>query len=106
MKKTFPLQSPGKEPARVLERLKNEVRKYVQREQRKTPPAEFDRWEFACKVGAVESAAAALPLSEVLAKVEELASAGAASVYIEVLALPAPRPQADLRASDSADHGR
>ena len=24
----------------------------------------------------------------------------------EVLALPAPRPQADLRASDSADHGR
>jgi hypothetical protein len=51
MKKIFSLKSPPKADARVLEAVKNELRKYVQREQRKTPPEGFNRWEFACKVG-------------------------------------------------------
>ena len=62
MKKTFPLQIPGKDAERVLERLKNEVRKYVQREQRKTLPAGSARWLFACKVGADVATAPGVPL--------------------------------------------
>ena len=95
MKKTFPLQSPGKEPARVLERLKNEVRKYVQREQRKKLPEGFDRWEFACKVGAEAASAAVLPLSAVVGEVEALAQGGAAAVYVEIIAVPGNRPVRD-----------
>ena len=51
MKKTFPLQAPGKEDARVRDKIRHEVNKYVRRSQRKTPPEGFAIWEFMCKVG-------------------------------------------------------
>ena len=88
MKKTFPLQVPGKNDQRVLESLKNEVRKYVRREQRKTPPEGFNRWEFACRVGPDAATAAPRLLSEVIAAIEATAKAGGAAVYVEILANP------------------
>ena len=51
MKKTFLLQVEGKNPDRILEAVKHEVRKYVRREGRKTLPEGFDYWDFDCKVG-------------------------------------------------------
>ena len=36
MKKTFQLQAEGKHPDRLLEAIKNELRKYVKRERRRT----------------------------------------------------------------------
>lgn len=89
MKKNFPLKDPRKADARVLEALKNELRKYVQREQRKTPPEGFNRWDFACKVGTDAASAAVRPLSEVVDAVDRVAQAGATSVYVEIIALPA-----------------
>lgn len=91
MRKVFPLTDPRRAPARVLEALKNELRKYVQREQRKAPPEGFDRWEFACKVGTEAATATALPLSGVIAAVDAAAGRGAARVYVEIVALPGKR---------------
>jgi hypothetical protein len=91
MKKNFPLTLPGKDSQRVLERLKNEVRKYVQREQRKTPPEGFDRWVFACRVGADAASAPVVPLSGVIASIEAAAKTGAVQVYVEILANPIQR---------------
>jgi hypothetical protein len=88
MKKTFPLQVSGQDGARVLAAVKHEVRKYVQREQRKTPPEGFNRWEFNCRVGADATTAAACRLSEVIAAIEAATKAGAAAVYVEILAVP------------------
>lgn len=88
MKKTFPLKDPSKADARVLESIKNELRKYVQREQRKKLPEGFNRWEFACKVGAEEASAVVKPLSEVVDSVDASEKAGAASVYVEIVAVP------------------
>lgn len=95
MKKNFPLKDPQKPDARVLETVKNELRKYVQREQRKKLPEGFDRWEFACKVGAEAASAAVLPLSAVVGEVETLAQGGAAAVYVEIIAVPGNRPVRD-----------
>ena len=95
MKKNFPLKDPQKPDARVLETVKNELRKYVQREQRKKLPEGFDRWEFACKVGAEAASAAVLPLSAVVGEVETLAQDGAAAVYVEIIAVPGNRPVRD-----------
>ena len=95
MKKNFPLKDPQKPDARVLETVKNELRKYVQREQRKKLPEGFDRWEFACKVGADAASAAVVPLSAVLGEVEALAQGGVAAVYVEIIALPGTRPVRD-----------
>lgn len=99
MKKTFPLQVPGKDAARVLESVKSELRKYVQREQRKKLPEGFNRWEFACKVGAEEASAAVKPLSEVVATVDAAAKAGAAGVFVEIVAVPGrkPDPESTIR---------
>ena len=59
MKKTFLLQAEGKNPDRILEAVKHEVRKYARREGRKTVPEGFDYWDFDCKVGVSPEAAAA-----------------------------------------------
>ena len=95
MKKTFPLQDPKKPAARVLETVKNELRKYVQREQRKKLPEGFNRWDFACKVGADATSAPPLPLSAVVGEVETIARGGAAAVYVEIIAVPGTKPVRD-----------
>ncbi len=92
MKKTFPLQQPGKAPARVLDSIKHEVRKYVKREHAKDLPEGFDLWTFECRVGASAEAAAECPLGDVSAKIDEVANTGVPGVYIEVIAKPAKRP--------------
>ncbi len=92
MKKNFPLKVPGKVDQRVVEAVKNDVRKYVKRERRKTLPEGFTQWEFACKVGPDSASAASCRLADVSAKIDEIAHAGSGEVYIEVLAVPGQRP--------------
>lgn len=100
MKKTFPLQIPGKDSQRVLERIRNEVRKYVQREQKKTPPEGFNRWSFACKVGPDAATAATKLLSEVIASIDATAKAGCPQVYVEIVANPIHRQTAETGAAE------
>ena len=52
MKKTFQLRPEGKNPERVLEAIKHEIRKYLLRERRKPLPAGADYWDFDCRFGA------------------------------------------------------
>ena len=99
MKKTFPLQLPGKDNARVLESIKNEVRKYVRREQKKTPPEGFNRWSFGCKVGPAADTAAPKLLSEVVTAIDATAKTGGAQVYVEIIANPIHRQTADTEES-------
>ena len=47
MKKTFPLQAPGKDDARVRDKIRHEVNKYVRRSRRKELPEGFAQWDFA-----------------------------------------------------------
>lgn len=91
MKKTFPLHVPGKADARVVEGIKHDVRKYVQRERRKVLPAGFDQWDFACKVGATAAAAEGKDLSSVASAIDAVVQTGADSVYVELVAAAAHR---------------
>ena len=91
MKKNFPLQDPARDDQRVVEAIKHEVRKYVKRERRKAPPAGFDFWEFNCRVG--PDAATGQSFKEVMAAIDAVALAGAAAVYVEILAVPAKWPE-------------
>ena len=49
VKKRFKLTSENKEPKRVLEAIKNDIRKYIKREKRKTLPNDMDMWNMDCK---------------------------------------------------------
>ena len=44
MKKVIPLVSDRHKPARVVEQIKGEVRKYLKRERKKSLPDDFDYW--------------------------------------------------------------
>ena len=85
MKKNFPLHIEGKNPDRVLEAVKHEIRKYFKRERNRVLPKEVDFWDFDCKVGLTTETAEAVKVSAVIEGLDALAKEGAASVYVEIL---------------------
>ena len=92
MKKTFPLTAPGKDDARVRDKIRHELNKYVRRERQKTVPEGFASWTFDCRVGRDATTAAPRPLKEVGGAIDELATSGATDVYVEIVARPEARP--------------
>jgi len=92
MKKTFPLHVAGQDDARVLDAVKNDLRKYLKRERKKTFPEGFDTWNFDCKIGLDRETAAAAPVDELISDLDRLAGENAGSVYVEILAVPGLRP--------------
>ena len=91
MKKTFPLQAPGKDDARVRDKIRHEVNKSLRRSRRKEPPEGFASWEFLCRVGPTEAEAQSKPLKAVATEIDAVAATGAKTVYIELIATPAQR---------------
>jgi hypothetical protein len=85
MKKNFPLQIEGKNPDRVLEAVKHEIRKYFKRERNRALPKEVDFRDFDCKVGSSAETAEVVKVSAVVEGVDALAKTGAASAYVEIL---------------------
>ena len=85
MKKNFPLQIEGKNPDRVLEAVKHDIRKYFKRERNRALPKEVDFRDFDCKVGLTAETAEGVKVSAVIETVGALAAEGAASVYVEIL---------------------
>ena len=98
MRKVFPLQVPGRVDARVVEAVKNDVRKYVQRERRKDLPEGFSVWAFDCKVGADRDQATSCTLPEITGRIDEIVRAGGKQVYVEILAQPGNRGAASASA--------
>ena len=105
MKKNFPLTAPGKDDHRVLESIKIEVNKYVKREKRKVLPEGFELWDFNCKVGPDQAAAVPTQRKEVTGAIDEVAKAGGAQVYVEILAFPThlPRPAGPAEREQAGD---
>ena len=91
MKKTFPLQAANKDDARVRDKIRHEVNKYVRRSQRRTPPEGFAQWEFICRVGSSPANAADKTVKEVGKAIDDVAARGATEVYVEIEAVPAQR---------------
>jgi len=92
MKKTFPLQAAGKDDARVRDKIRHEVNKYVRRERAKTLPEGFTWWAFACRVGPDAEQATAMSLDAVASAIDAVAQTGATAVYIEIIVTPTLRP--------------
>ena len=91
MKKTFPLQAPGKDDARVRDKIRHEVNKYLRRSRRKEPPEGFASCEFVCKVCPTEAEAQSKPLKAVPGEIDAVAETGAKTVFIHLVATPSQR---------------
>jgi hypothetical protein len=92
MKKLFPLHHPRKADGRVLDAIKHDVRKYVQRELNKASPGGARRRTFSCRVGASETDARETPLKNISAAIDRVAQEGADVVFIAIKPTPAEEP--------------
>ena len=91
MKKTFELTHPKIQYARRVDAVKNEIRKYIKRERKKTLPEDVDFWDFDCKFGETETEAKAIHLSEIDACINAAVAKELISFYVEILAKPGHR---------------
>lgn len=88
MKKIFPLQVANKHPDRVIEGIKNEVRKYLKRERSKKLPEDAKFWEFTCSFGASEQDAKAVTVAEIITSLDGAREQNLRACYIEIIAKP------------------
>ena len=100
MKKLFPLTSATHKPARVLEGIKADIRKYLKRERRKPLPEETDFWDFDCRAGKDAGTAQTIHVSEITKPVDAAGSDNWEAVYIEILAKPAKRTAKEKEATE------
>lgn len=89
MKKTFKLDT--QDPSSSLDKIKQEIRKYVKRERRKKLPPVSDYWLFDCKFGITEAEAEDVKLRDLFTHLNAAISQSATSFYVEILAKPALR---------------
>ena len=93
MKKVFQLTDPKKKPARVLEAIKHDIRKYVKREKRKElADPESTYWDFDCKIGITDQEAETVLYEALLKTLDTIGATDATQVYIEILAKTVPKP--------------
>ena len=91
MRKTFPLTAPNHQPARVVEQIKSDVRKYLKRERKKALPEGVDFWDFDCKIGQGDLEPESKHVEEIVHAIDKAAANQCASVYVEIIAIPGHR---------------
>jgi hypothetical protein len=77
MKKTFDLRVPGKQPDRLLDAAKNDIRKYIKRCRSRDLPAGKHFWTFDCLLGADEATAQAVHPQQLTEVINTLVAGGA-----------------------------
>lgn len=86
MKKTFLLTDEKKDPQRVLDSIKNNIRKYIKREKRKDLPEGSNFWKINCKFGQSEESAVDIRFEDVMKNINEASEQNLESFYIELIA--------------------
>jgi hypothetical protein len=102
MRKTYPLQSEGRHPDRVLDAVKHDVRKYLKRERRRSLPEGVDFWDFECKFGLSAETAETVHLSAVIPSIDAAAKEQATHVYVEIITTHGKRKPRPVAAADEA----
>ena len=107
MRKTYPLRPEGKNPDRVLEAVKHDIRKYLRRERRRELPEGTHFWDFDCRFGPSQDEAQVVHVATLIGELDTLAKTGAEHVYVEILARAAvrqPRPAGSPAQSEEEGH--
>jgi len=88
LKKTYQLTASNKEPARVVEAIKNEIRKYIKREKRKTLPEGMNVWNIDCKFAKDDAQPDTIAFVDITKCIDEAAELKCKSIYVELLSNP------------------
>lgn len=85
MKKTFKLNVENKNPDRLLESIKYEIRKYIKREKRKALPDDVDFWDLKCKFAKNDETPEVINFNEITNCINEAANEKCDSFYMEII---------------------
>lgn len=103
MKKTIALTHVKLKPARLVDSIKHDIKKYLNRERNKPLPEGMDYWTFDCRFGASEDVAEVIYTSEINKRIDAAVEQGLAEFYIEIISKSEnhkPKP-AGMAATDS-----
>ncbi len=114
MKKSFPFEVPPHKPPRVVESIKNDVRKYIKRERRKKLPEDVDFWDFDCRTGQDSDTATSVHVEEVTSAIDKASAESWPVIFIEILSKPGhrtrkpraleqPETDSDIEGEEKAD---
>lgn len=85
MKKIFKLNVENKNPDRLLESIKYEIRKYIKREKRKALPDDVDFWDLKCKFAKNDETPEVINFNEITNCINEAANEKCDSFYMEII---------------------
>ena len=88
MKKTFSLTHEKIKPARLVDSIKHEVKKYIKRERNKKLDEGVDFLDFDCKYGLDEKTADVVHLSALNKSIDDAVEKNLESFYIEIISKP------------------
>jgi len=85
MKKTFSLTAENKTPERHIEAVKNEIRKYIKRENNKKLALGVDYWRFVCAFGKGTESPKPIDFKDIMKNVDAAAADSCESFYLEII---------------------
>lgn len=103
MKKTIALTHPKLQPARLVDSIKHDIKKYLNRERRKSLPAGTDYWTFDCRFGASEAVAEEIFTSEINKHIDAAVAQELPEFYVEILARACNHKPKSAAADDAED---
>ncbi len=95
MKKVFKLKEGNKNPARQLDAIKHEIRKYIKREKRKTLPEDVDFWDLKCKFGRNDEEPETIEFVDITKHIDEASKENCDTIYMEILSTKGYKPKVD-----------
>ncbi|MDD2698837.1 MAG: DUF6172 family protein [Arcobacteraceae bacterium] len=87
MKKRFALTHTKKTPERVLEGIKNDIRKYIQREKKKPFPENTDFWRIDCKFAKNDDELQDIKFEDIIKNINIASQENCESFMIELVAV-------------------
>jgi hypothetical protein len=85
MKKIFKLKEGNKNPARQLDAIKHEIRKYIKREKKKPLPEGVDFWDLKCKFGQNSEEPKSIEFIDITKHIDEASEQDCDSIYMEII---------------------
>ncbi|MDP4534725.1 DUF6172 family protein [Alkalimonas collagenimarina] len=96
MKKTFALTHPKLKPARWVDAIKHEIKKYLNRERRKALPDGMGYWTFDCRFGASKDVAEKVFPSDINKQIDAAVAQELPEFYVEIIARACKHKPRDL----------
>ena len=86
MQKKYALQIAGKNPERLLDAVRHDIKQQFKRLRAKALPSGAEVWRFSCRLGPTGEALAPVSEAELGNAIAQLAQRGASEAHLEIVA--------------------